>query len=138
MKAINMAKDKRLTKIDERGYKNIPDAHIPLDASFIGDIETTAGVRIDGSVKGNVTAAGNVDIGSEGEVEGLVSGQNIHIAGSIIGNVSSPASVQLRCCAKLMGDLSAVSVTIEAGAYFKGRCIIDKQSVISSIDQAKA
>ena len=120
---------------NQRNYKNIPDACIPCATSFTGDINTKAGVRIDGSVKGNVVAAGNVVIGSEGQVEGQVSGRDINIAGSVTGNVASTATVQLLSGATLLGDLEALSVAIEEGATFRGKCAIgpkDKSSVVSS------
>ncbi len=119
----------------QRNYKNIPDACIPCATSFTGDINTKAGVRIDGSVKGNVIAAGNVVIGPEGQVEGQVGGRDINIAGSVTGNVSSTATVQLLASAKLLGDLSAVSIAIEEGATFKGMCSVgpnDKNAISSS------
>ncbi len=112
-------------RLDEaRNYKNIPDACIPCATSFTGDISTKAGVRIDGTVKGNVTAAGNVVIGPEGMVEGQVVGRDISIAGGVTGNVVAQGVVQLNAGAKLLGDLEAISVAIEEGAIFKGKCTI--------------
>jgi len=118
-----------------RNYKNIPDACIPCATSFTGDISTKAGVRIDGSVKGNVAAAGNVVVGPEGLVEGQVVGRDVSIAGVVTGNVAATGVVQLNAGAKLLGDLEAVSVAIEEGATFKGKCAIgpgEKASVVSS------
>ncbi len=108
----------------QRTYKNIPDANIPFDTSFTGDIETKAGVKIDGSIKGNLTAAGNIAIGSDGKVEGTVTGKDVNIAGSVLGNVNSYGIVQMLAGSKLEGDLQAASVIIEQGAYFKGKCVI--------------
>mgnify|MGYP001022569095 CR=1 FL=1 len=98
-----------------RSYKNIPDACIPCATSFTGDISTKAGVRIDGSIKGDVTAAGNVVIGPEGQVEGQISGRDINIAGGVTGAVTSSATVQLLSGARLLGDVEAVSLAIEEG-----------------------
>ena len=120
---------------DARNYKNIPDACIPCATSFTGDINTKAGVRIDGNVKGNVTAAGNVVIGPDGLVEGQVAGRDVSIAGSVTGNVAATGTVQLNAGAKLLGDLEAVSVAIEEGATFRGKCMIgpgEKTPVLSS------
>lgn len=118
-----------------RNYKNIPDACIPCATSFTGDINTKAGVRIDGNVKGNVTAAGNVMIGPEGLVEGQVAGRDVNIAGAVTGNVVAQGVVQLNAGAKLLGDLEALSIAIEEGATFKGKCTIspgEKTPVLSS------
>ena len=113
-----------LTQENSRHYKNLPDACVPYDSVFHGDIETKAGIRIDGGVKGNVTASGGVTIGSDGNVEGTVTGKDINIAGSVNGNVNSYGTVQMITGAKLIGDLQASSVAIEQGAYFKGKCTI--------------
>lgn len=131
-----MAKNQRLTKTNDRGYKNMPDTHIPLHASFTGDIDTRGGIRIDGSVKGNVRAGGNIDIGPEGFVEGEVTGKDIHVAGRIVGNVNSESMIQLLSGATLTGDLKAVSSSIEKGSYFKGKCIIDEQPVKAGLEPA--
>lgn len=108
----------------QRNHRNLPDANIPFDTSFTGDIETKAGVKIDGNVKGNLTAAGNIVIGSDGSVEGIITGKDINIAGSVIGNVNSFGIVQMLAGSKLIGDMQAASVVIEQGAYFKGKCVI--------------
>lgn len=107
-----------------RVYKNLPDACIPFDSTFTGDVKTKAGIRIDGSVKGNIMAEGNVTIGTDGSVEGAITGKDINIAGSIIGNLNSYGIVQMLSNSKLVGDLQASSIAIEDGAYFKGKCTI--------------
>lgn len=108
----------------QRIHKNLPDANIPFDTSFMGNIETKAGVKIDGTVKGNLTAAGNITIGSDGSIEGIVTGKDINIAGSVIGNVNSYGIIQMFAGSKLVGDMQAASAVIEQGAYFKGKCVI--------------
>ena len=108
-------------------HKNLPDASVPFDSVFTGDIETKAGVRIDGRIKGNITAAGNVIIGSDGSVEGSVTGKDVNIAGSINGDVSAFGTVQMLAGSKLTGNLEAVSIAIETGAYLKGKCTITEK-----------
>jgi len=108
----------------QRAAKNLPDASIPPGTQFVGDIDTMAGLRVDGSVKGKINAGGNVTVGAEGSIEGTVSAKDVNIAGEIIGNLKSNGTVQMISGAKLVGDLSALSFAIEQGAYFKGLCLI--------------
>ncbi len=107
-----------------RMTKNLPDASIPYNTTFTGDIETMGGVRIDGSVKGNVTAGGDITIGADGKIEGNVSASNVNIAGEILGNLTAAGTVQMLSGSKLIGDLTASSYAIEQGGYFKGQCVI--------------
>lgn len=107
-----------------RSTKNIPDASIPPSTVFTGDIDTAGGIRIDGTVKGKVSAGGDVTIGLEGTVEGGIKASNVNVAGKIMGNVTVSGAVQMLKGSKLAGDLAASSFAIEEGAYYKGQCII--------------
>lgn len=116
------------------GVRNTSDANIPYDTSFTGNIETKTGIRIDGTIKGNVLAAGNVTIGADGNVEGTVTGKDIGISGNVLGNVYSYGAVQMLPGAKLVGDLQAASVAIAQGAYFKGKCIVTENRADNAAD----
>jgi cytoskeletal protein CcmA (bactofilin family) len=130
-----MAKFNLSPKVDEpRASKNIPDVTIPIESSFTGDIDTKAGIRIDGSIKGNVSARGNVTIGSYGHVEGCITGKDITIAGSITGDVKSFGTLQMTSGGKVDGDLQARSILIEEGAHFKGQCTITDNKADSAED----
>ncbi|MFA5675781.1 MAG: polymer-forming cytoskeletal protein [Christensenellales bacterium] len=108
----------------QRIVKNLPDASIPYNTSFIGDIGTLGGIRIDGNLKGKVSAGGNVTVGADGSIEGCVTACDVNIAGEILGNLKATGTVQMLSGAKLVGDLTASSFAIEQGAYFKGQCLI--------------
>jgi cytoskeletal protein CcmA (bactofilin family) len=115
----------RIVKNDPpRMMKNLPDACIPSGTMFTGNINTMGGVRIDGTVKGNVKAGGDITIGIDGAVDGSVTAYNVNIAGAINGNLTSSGTVQMLSGAKLTGNLSAFSFAIEQGAYYMGKCTI--------------
>lgn len=108
----------------QRIVKNLPDASIPYSTSFVGDIGTLGGIRVDGNLKGKINAGGNVTVGTEGSVEGSVIACDVNIAGEIIGDLKAAGTVQMLSGSKLVGDLTALSFAIEQGAYFKGQCLI--------------
>ena len=119
----------RNLKIKDNAAQGIAETLIPCGTIFNGDVETKGNIRIDGHVKGSVFAVGNVMIGAEGNVEGCVSGREVCISGKVSGYLNAAGPVDLLLGAKLVGDLHAVSVSIEKGAYYKGKSIIsDKQS----------
>ncbi len=103
---------------------NIPDTLIPLETTFTGSIETSTSIRIDGRVKGNVNAKGDVALGLKALVEGDVFGRAFNIAGTITGNVVSTSSVSLLPKARVLGDIVAKALSIELGASYSGKCII--------------
>lgn len=118
----------------DHASKNLPDASIPYNTTFTGDIETMGGVRVDGAVKGNVKAGGDITIGADGKIEGNVSVGNANIAGEIIGNLTSSGTVQMLSGSRLVGDMSAMSFAIEQGGYFKGQCMISDSREKAPVD----
>ena len=103
---------------------NIPDTLIPLETTFTGSIETGTSIRIDGRVKGNVNAIGDVALGAKALVEGDVFGRAFNIAGTITGNVVSTGTVSLLPKARVLGDIVAKALSIELGASYSGKCVI--------------
>ena len=124
-----------------RMMKNLPDASIPSGTTFAGNIDTLGGVRIDGTVKGNVKAGGDITIGADGAIDGSVNAINVNIAGRIGGNLTASGAVQMLSGSKLTGDLIASSFAIENGAYYKGKCTItdgkDQPLLSAPVDEKK-
>lgn len=100
---------------------------IPAGTKFAGDIETKSDVAVEGQIVGNVTAAGNVYIGKNGSIDGMLVSRDVLIEGTINGDVDSFGFAELNEEAKLVGDLQAVSISIKAGAYFKGKCLVTQK-----------
>ena len=87
-----------------------------------GDINSTADIRIDGTVKGNVSCSARVLIGSEGLVEGNVDCKQADVMGRIKGNIKAKEVLSLRGSANLTGDIFAAKLQVEPTANFNGRC----------------
>ena len=129
----------RLKNDSPRMMKNIPDACIPSGTTFTGNIDTLGGVRVDGIVKGNVKAGGDITIGADGAIEGSVGAVNVNIAGRINGNLTATGAVQMLNGSKLIGNLAASSFAIEHGAYYTGKCTISdgkEQPLLSAATEA--
>lgn len=120
-----------------RNAKNIPDASIPTSTVFTGDIDTAGGIRIDGTVKGKVSAGGDVTIGADGVIEGSARACNVNVAGKITGNVTATGVVKMLAGSKIVGDLTASCFAIEKGAYYKGKCIISDSGEQPMLNAAK-
>ncbi len=92
-----------------------------------GKLESSGNVRIDGKVKGNINAKGNVTIGENGDVEGEVVGKIITVGGKISGTVNAGEKVILEPKCTMKGDLSSKLLEIQAGAKFDGKSIMSSQ-----------
>ena len=85
-----------------------------------GKISSNGNVRIDGQVKGNINAKGNVTVGAEGEVDGEIFAQVIMLGGKVSGSVNAGEKVILESTSSLKGDIITKILVIEEGAVFEG------------------
>lgn len=104
--------------------------------SIVGDINSNGDMRIDGTLKGNVSISGKLVVGSSGIIEGTVSCKNAEIQGEIKGKLSVTESLSLKSTAKILGDIITNKITIEPNALFTGTCNMEKTN--QSIEQANA
>ncbi len=111
---------------------------IGAGTSLKGDITSNGDLRIDGTLVGNIHCAAKVIIGSNGVVEGDVSGQQADIMGKVTGTIKVKDLLQLKGGSQVDGNLSAAKLQIEPSATFNGECHMITSAVASSKTTAEA
>ena len=101
---------------------HVVDTIIGNNSSFIGNFESEGSVRVDGKVKGDLKAAGDIFIGSGASITGNVTAGNVHLAGTIEGNITAGGMLKILSTAKLYGDIKVNSFIADEGAIFQGKC----------------
>jgi len=100
-----------------------------------GNLISKGNIRIDGLIKGDVQAEGNITIGDHGEITGEIKAQVIIVGGKVIGTVTAGEKVVLEASSNLKGDLVTKILVVEEGAVFDGKSamnIKDKSMMQSS------
>lgn len=93
------------------------------NGTFItGDINSNGDVRIDGTLKGNISISGKLVVGPSGNIEGNIICQNADISGEIHGKINVSELLSLKASAKLLGDIVTTKISIEPNATFTGTC----------------
>lgn len=87
-----------------------------------GGFSAESSVRIDGTVEGDVTLAGDLIIGATGKVNGDIEAMSAIIGGEVIGNVVAEKKVELTATAKVLGDIYTNGIVIDENAVFQGKC----------------
>lgn len=87
-----------------------------------GEINTKDDLRIDGTVDGNIHCEGKVIVGPTGCVTGNIESESIELMGRVNGNIVVHDIIMLKSSSYYDGDITAVSIDIEAGANFFGNC----------------
>ncbi len=89
------------------------------EVTVTGSIEGQGNLHIDGRVDGDVTCA-TLIVGNNGQVNGNITADDAKIAGTINGTVAAKV-LTIEASARIAGDLSYDSVSVETGAQVDGR-----------------
>lgn len=102
--------------------------HISKTVVLKGSVSGNENLFIDGRIEGTIELpASVVTIGVNGQVEAAVTARELIILGKLKGNVVSAERVEIRAQGSLIGDVSAIRISIEDGAFFKGSIDIRKE-----------
>ena len=137
--------DKLARKPNEKPCNTI-DTLIGVTTEMKGDIAFSGGLRIDGKVKGNITARSDDNstlvLSENAIVTGDVSVPHMIVNGKIKGNVRSAERLELQPKAEISGDITYKVVEIAAGAQLNGNMIraAEKAGVVTlkSVDASRS
>jgi len=92
-----------------------------------GNLSYTGGLRIDGTVKGDVRCANSdacmVVVSEMGHIEGEVHAAHLVVSGRITGPVHISELLELQPKARITGDVHYRAIEIHQGAVVEGRLI---------------
>lgn len=109
-----------------------------------GIIVSDSNIRIDGTVKGTITAKGRLVVGATGKIKGEVTCENADIEGAISGTIAVNGLLTLKATARLECDIATKKLAIEPGAVFSGKCVMgggvvkDMKQSIEEHEQTKS
>jgi cytoskeletal protein CcmA (bactofilin family) len=101
-----------------------------------GELSGSEDLYVDGHVEGSITLKGNnLTVGPNGQVKANVEAKGVIVQGKLEGNINASDRVELRKAAIVTGDVTTQRISIEEGAYLKGKVDIQK---IDGKPEAKA
>ncbi len=95
---------------------------ITAGTEITGDINSNEGIRIEGSLTGNIITKGKLVIGETGKVKGEITCKNAEVFGFIEGKITVTELLSLRKTARINGDIVTNKLAIEPGSKFTGNC----------------
>jgi cytoskeletal protein CcmA (bactofilin family) len=90
-----------------------------------GRVSGDGGLRVEGSVRGDIQVSGEAEIAAGATVEGNVVAASLDVAGTLIGDVVSRGPVAIRGGAVVRGDLRGSEISIEPGSRVAVRLTAD-------------
>lgn len=106
---------------EENGEVTIVGAGARLE----GNVVSAGSLRIDGEVKGQINAEGDVALSPQSKVEADIRAQNVSVAGSFKGNVIVKSKAHLARGGRIEGNITSKTLVVEEGGVFHGKSIMD-------------
>ena len=92
-----------------------------------GELSGSEDLYVDGQVEGSIALEGNnLTVGPNGQVKASVDAKGVVVQGKLDGNIQVSDRVELRKSAIVNGDISAQRISIEEGAFLKGKVDIQR------------
>jgi len=108
------------------------DTLIGAGSILQGDLEFTGGLRVDGHIKGHVSAQdssnGTLVLSESGVIEGDINVPHVVINGTVNGNIVSNMHIELQSNAKITGDIHYKAVEMQLGAVLNGALVSETQA----------
>jgi len=101
-----------------------------------GKISGEEDVQIDGKVEGSVALNGQrLTVGRSGKLNSEVWARDVVVYGNLTGNIHASDRVEIKKDGSVTGDITTARISVEDGAYFKGRIEIERtKGSNSSVD----
>ncbi len=92
-----------------------------------GKVTGEEDLQIDGKVEGSVVLNGQrLTVGRTGKLSSEVWAREVVVYGNLMGNLHASDRVEIKKDGSVTGDIATARISIEDGAYFKGRIEIER------------
>ena len=99
-----------------------PNTTIGVNSSFRGTLMVSGTLRIDGEFEGDILNCERLEVGEHGSMRADVEVREAVVEGRVSGNIRALGTIELKSTARVNGDVSAMTVSMEPGVHFTGRC----------------
>ena len=107
--------------------QNRIDSLIGATTRIEGNVFFSGGLRVDGSVRGNVAALpdqpGTLVVSEHARVDGEVQAAHVVVNGTVNGPVDARETLELQAGSRVKGDIHYKSIEIQQGAVIEGRLV---------------
>lgn len=103
------------------------DSLVGATTRIEGNLFFSGGLRVDGSVRGNIAALPDQEatlvISEHAQIDGEVQATHIVVNGTVNGAVNATESLELQAGSRVKGDVHYKAIEMQQGAVVEGRLI---------------
>jgi cytoskeletal protein CcmA (bactofilin family) len=101
-------------------------------SEFEGKLSFEGTVRVDGKLSGEIFTEDTLIVGEGAEVNAEISVGSIIIEGTVHGNIHAKRSVEIHTPARVRGNISTPSLSIDKGVVFDGQCQMEQNGAAAA------
>src|SRR5512132_4196159 len=106
-------------------------------ARLEGNVVSAGNLRIDGQVKGQINAEGDVALSPQSQVEAEIRAQNVSVAGRFKGSIQVKGKAHLARGGRIDGNITSKTLVVEEGGIFHGQSNMDAGAGSASTQAAQ-
>lgn len=107
--------------------QNSIDTLVGADTRIEGNVHFAGGLRVDGTIVGNVIEPNaspcTLILSEHGRIEGAVTASKMVINGKVVGPVTAGVFIELQAKAHITGDVYYKSLEMHTGAVIEGKLV---------------
>lgn len=125
---------------DKVGSEKMGDLNTIIGKGTVvdGTFTVQSSLRVDGKIKGKVTATDSLIVGKDGEVDGEISVKNAIIGGKVKGKINASGRVVFEASSVFNGEVKTAKLVIVEGAVFNGNCLMHEETQLSKPESKPA
>jgi len=109
-------------EMQNEGGNNTSKTIIGPSVKIEGDFISDESIEVQGKVIGTLKTTKDLLVGNNANIKAEVEAANLNVAGEIKGNITISEKTELSSTAKINGDITTNTISIESGAVVNGRC----------------
>lgn len=106
-------------------------------AKLEGTVVSAGSLRIDGQVKGQINADGDVMLSPQSQVDADIHAENVSVAGRFKGSIVVKGKAAIARGGRVDGNITSKTLVVEEGAVFQGQSQMDQQAAAAAIAAAQ-
>lgn len=118
--------------------QNRIDSLIGATTRIEGNVFFSGGLRVDGTVRGNVAALpdqpGTLVVSEHARIDGEVQAAHVVVNGTINGSVDSRETLELQANSRVKGDVHYKSIEVQQGAVVEGRLVHHSSAEVKAVE----
>ena len=112
-------RDDRTRRIEDRAEP--VESVLAPGTTLEGALRGPHGLRVLGTVEGDIESGGRIKIEAGGRVHGKVKASDVIVNGALEGDIEATGQVELGRESRMTGDITAAGLAIAEGCVFQGK-----------------